>query len=54
LGAEDGFKEVTAEDAFFVTDSGEVGFRIPFLEEGEVGGEFFGSFEREGWVVGFS
>jgi hypothetical protein len=52
LGAEDGFQEVAAEDAFFVSDGGEVGFGVPFLEEGQVGGELLRSFGGEGWVAG--
>jgi len=53
MGAEDGFEEMTAEDAFFVADGGEVGADVPFLEEGQVGGEFPGGFGGEGWVAGF-
>ena len=53
LGAEDGFDEVTAEDAFVVADGGEVGFLVPALEELEVGGEFFGEAGCEGWGIGF-
>jgi len=53
LGTKDGFEEVAAEDAFFVPDGGEVGFGVPLLEEGEVGGEFFSEFRGQGWVAGF-
>lgn len=38
-GGEDGLEEVAAEDAFFITDGGEIGAGVPLLEEGEVGGE---------------
>ena len=34
MGAEDGFEEVAAEDAFFVANGGQVGAGVPLLEEG--------------------
>ena len=42
--AEDGFEEVAGEDAVLVADGGEVGAGVPFLEVGEVSGEFFAKF----------
>ena len=53
MGAEDGFEEMTAEDAFFVADGGEVGFGVPLLQEGQVGREFICGFVVEAWVAGF-
>ena len=38
-GTEDGLKEVAAEYAFFLANGSEVGAGVPFLEEGQVGGE---------------
>ena len=47
-GAEDGFEKVTAKNAFFIADGGEVGFGIPFQEEGQVSGEFLFGGDGEG------
>ena len=38
---------MAGEDAVLVADGGEVGTLVPFLEEGEVGGEFFAKFRWE-------
>ena len=51
-GAEDGLEEVAAENSLFIADGGQVGFRIPFLEEGQVGGELLALRGSEGWVIG--
>lgn len=51
-GGEDGFEEVAAEDAFVIADGGEVGAGVPFLQEGEVGGEFYRLLFGDGWGAG--
>jgi len=51
-GAEDGFEKMAAKDALFVADGGEVGFGVPFLEEGQIGGELLALRGGQGWVVG--
>jgi len=50
-GAEDGLEEMAAEDSLFVADGGEVGSGVPFLEEGQIGGELFALRGGQGWVV---